>query len=170
MIHGAERPKRRYVATVVEVEGRDEHKIVEIPDFEPAPWGKDQELSVVGQSVPRVDAHEKVTGRAIYTSDVGRPGMLYAALVRARIPRGRVTELDLGAARAVPGVVDGIAGEDLSTLLRPIRTDGVTLFCRDVAYAGQPLAAVCAESLDAVERGAAAVRVTYEPSAFAVTS
>lgn len=169
MSRESERPKR-YVATVVEVEGRDEHKIVEIPDFEPEPWGKDAALSIVGQAVPRVDALEKVTGRATYTSDVGRPGMLYAALVRARIPRGRVTEIDVGAARAVLGVVDVITAEDLRDLPRPIRANGVPLFGLDVSYAGQPLAAVCAESPEVAERGVAAVRVAYERSSFAVTS
>ena len=84
MSHDSRGAKRRYVATVVEVEGRDEHKIVELPDFEPGPWGTDEPLAIVGHSVPRVDAHEKVTGRAVYTADLGRPGMLYAALVRAR--------------------------------------------------------------------------------------
>ncbi|HSA56952.1 MAG TPA: xanthine dehydrogenase family protein molybdopterin-binding subunit [Gemmatimonadaceae bacterium] len=169
MSSASEGPKRRYVATVVEVEGRDEHKIVELPDFELAAWETNEPLAIVGQPLPRVDAREKVTGRAVYTADVGHPGMLYAAFVRAAIPRGRVTELELGAARAVPGVVHVLTAEDLAELPRPPRANGVTLFSRDVSYAGQPLAAVCAETRAAAERAAEAVQVAYEPAAFAVT-
>jgi xanthine dehydrogenase YagR molybdenum-binding subunit len=162
-------PPGRYVATVVEVEGRDEHKIVELPDFEPEPWGPGEALSIVGQSVPRVDAREKVTGQATYTVDVARPGMLHAALVRARLPRGRAT-VDLSAVRAIPGVVDAIGAEDLPARERPIRAGGVPLFSRDVFYVGQPLAAVCAASEAMAREVAAAVRVRYEAGRFAVTA
>jgi xanthine dehydrogenase YagR molybdenum-binding subunit len=162
-------PPRRYVATVVEVEGRDEHKIVELPDVEPEPWGPGEALSIAGHSVPRVDAREKVTGQATYTVDVARPGMLHAALVRARVPRGQAT-VDLSAIRALPGVVDAIGAEDLPRRERPIRAGGVPLFSREVFYAGQPLAAVCAASEAVAREVAAAVRVTYEPAGFAVTA
>ena len=60
---------RRFVTTSVEVEGRDETRVVEIPEFEPEPWGVDAELHVVGRPISRVDAREKVTGRARYTVD-----------------------------------------------------------------------------------------------------
>ena len=49
-------------------------------------------------------ALEKVTGKATYTVDVRRPGMLHAAIVRAPIAHGRVLTLDLAPALAVPGV------------------------------------------------------------------
>ena len=66
---------RRFVTTKVEVEGREETKIVELPSRKPAPWDDDAKLTVVGQRVPRMDALEKVTGRARYTADVQRPGI-----------------------------------------------------------------------------------------------
>src|SRR5437868_15349262 len=89
-------PEKRFVATKVEVEGREETRIVEVPDFDPAPWTVDVPMEIVGQCVPRMDALEKVTGRAIYTTDVRQTGMLYATIVRAPIAHGRVTTLDLG--------------------------------------------------------------------------
>jgi xanthine dehydrogenase YagR molybdenum-binding subunit len=158
-------PARRFVTTTVEVEGREEVKIVEMPAFEPEPWGEDAELHIVGQRLPRVDAGEKVTGRARFTADVQRPGMLYAVIRRSTIPRGRAT-IDLAPALAVPGVLDAI---DATHLERRIRAGGVGLFDPDIAYAGQPLAAVCGETLDAAEEGARAIVVSYEPAPFVAT-
>ena len=79
---------KRFVSTKVEVEGREEIKIVELPDLEPEPWGDDAQLTIVGHRVPRADALEKVTGRARYTADLHRPAMLHAALLRSPIASG----------------------------------------------------------------------------------
>ena len=96
--------RARFVQTTVEVEGRTETRVVEMPAFEPAPWTADTALTIVGTSATRVDAHEKVTGRARYTADIARPGMLHAVIVRSPIAKGTLTGLDLDAARAMPGV------------------------------------------------------------------
>ena len=119
---------------------------------------RDAQLHVVGQRAVRVDAPDKVTGRARYTVDIVRVGMLHAAILRSRVARGRAT-LDLGPARAVAGVVEVIATGDLE---RRIRLSGGALFDTTLSYAGQPLAAVCAESLDAARRGVEAIVVQYE--------
>ena len=54
----------RFVTTTVEVEGREETRIVELPAFEPEPWTDAAELTIVGSRALRVDALQKVTGRA----------------------------------------------------------------------------------------------------------
>ncbi|MFA6165048.1 MAG: xanthine dehydrogenase family protein molybdopterin-binding subunit [Gemmatimonadaceae bacterium] len=140
------RERARFVQTTVEVEGRTETRVVEVPAFEPAPWTADTPLSIVGTSPLRVDAFEKVTGRARYTADIVRPGMLHAVIVRAPRAKGTLIAIDLDAARAMPGVRAVMGTGDAPAATR--------LFKRDVSYAGQPLAAVCAESLDAAERAA----------------
>lgn len=155
----SESRERRFIRTHVEVEGRDEVRIVERPERDSAPWMPDVELQIVGKAHPRVDAREKVTGRARYTTDVVRPGMLHAVFVRAPIARGRITSLDLTGALQMPGVVDALSAE---TLPRPIRAGGVSLFDLEVRYAAQPVAAVCAESRDAALAAASAVRMTYD--------
>ena len=48
----------------------------------------------VGKSIPRVDAYEKVTGRAMYTDDLCPPGALVAKVVRSTIANGLVTGFD----------------------------------------------------------------------------
>ena len=133
---------KRFVVTKVEVEGREETKVVEVPDFDPVPWSADVRLDVVEQCVPRMDALEKVTGRATYTVDVRRPGMLYAAIVRAPIAHGRVLTLDLAPALTVPGVRAVLRREDVDD----VRYDSGQLFDSTIRFAGQPLAAICAES------------------------
>lgn len=156
---------RRFVTTTVEVEGREETKVVELPEHDPSPWGTDAELHVVGQRAVRVDAPEKVTGRAKYTTDLVRVGMLHAAILRAHIARGNAT-LDVTPARGVDGVVDVMSGADLD---RRIRLSGGLLFDTTIAYAGQPLAAVAAESADAARRGIDAIVVQYDAEPYVAT-
>lgn len=152
---------RTFVKTVVDVEGRSEERVVEVPAFEPEPWGDEAALSIVGGRVPRMDAEEKVTGRARYTTDIVRPGMLHALILRAPIARGTLQSFDLVAARAVPGVVDVLGPGDAPPKAR--------LFPTAISYAGQPVAAVCAESLEAAAAGARAMATRFDSAPFALT-
>src|SRR5262245_54084982 len=95
---------KRFVGTTVEVEGREETRIAEIPAFEPDPWNAEAQLHIVGTCVPRVDAREKVTGQAVYSADVRRAGMLFTAIIRAPVAHGRVVTLNLAPALEVRGV------------------------------------------------------------------
>ena len=151
----------RFVSTTVEVEGRTEERVVEVPAFELEPWGTDAALTHVGTRAPRTDGLLKATGRPGYTTDLRRPGQVYAAIVRAALPRGRVTHVDTSAARALAGVLDVIVQADV-----PPRT---RLFFADVTYVGQPVAAVCATTQRIAEAAARLVRVEIEPLPFAVT-
>lgn len=151
----------RFVRTTVEVEGRTEERVVEVPAFEPEPWAADAALTHVGARAVRVDAAVKAAGRAPYTTDVRRANQAYAAIVRATRPRAKVVRIDVTAARAMPGVLDVLLHADV-----PGRTK---LFFPDVTYTGQPLAAICAISLDIAERAARAVVVELEAMPHAVT-
>ena len=156
---------KRFISTTIEVEGREETKVVEIPTFEPVPWGEDADLQIVGARVERVDAMDKITGRARYTADVQRPGMVHAVLLRSRIARGTAS-VDLSAVRAQPGVLDVLSGADITgTLSGP----AARLFDPRVSYVGQPLAAICAQSLDDARRAMRHARITYERAPHVVT-
>ena len=63
--------------------------------------------SNIGQPLTRRDGVLKVTGQATYAADNHPPGMLFAVMAVASISRGRVTSLDVTAAKRHPGVVDG---------------------------------------------------------------
>lgn len=150
-----------FVQTTVEIEGRTEQRIVEMPAFEPAPWTDEAPLHIVGTNVPRVDAAEKVTGRARYTADVERPAMLHAYILRAPIARGTIRAFDAAAARGMPGVFDVLCPGDAPAKTR--------LFANEILYAGQPVAAVCAASLREARAAAHAIVLEYEAAPFAVT-
>jgi xanthine dehydrogenase YagR molybdenum-binding subunit len=144
---------KRFVTTKVEIEGREETKVVEVPSRNPTPWDEDADLHVVGKRVPRMDAIEKVTGRAQYTADIQRPGMLHAAILRAPVARGRVTELDLSYALALDGVRGGVTIDNVPD----VKIDGVRLFDHNIQYANQPIAALCADTLEIAQRALNAI-------------
>src|SRR5688572_22321896 len=156
---------KRFVVTKVEVEGREGTRIFEVPAFEPQPWTEHVQLDVVGQCVPRMDALEKVTGRAIYTADVRRAGMLHAAIVRSPVANGKVLSIDFGPALEMSGVREVLRREDVDG----IKYDSGQLFDTNIRFAGQPLAAVCADTAHAAERAARAVIVKLDAAPHAVT-
>jgi CO/xanthine dehydrogenase Mo-binding subunit len=156
----------RFTITTVEVEGREEKKVVETPSLSPEPWGNNAHLEIVGTDVPRADAIEKVTGRARYTVDERPRAMLHAVIVRAPIARGRVTKLDLSRALAAPGVYGVLTRDDVPE----IKLDGVVLFDRAICYASQPLAAICAESVAAARAAAALVELDVATEPHALTA
>ena len=158
-------PQRRFASTKVEIEGREEIKIVELPDLEPEAWGEDVTLVVVGERVPRADALEKVRGQARYTSDLTRPAMLHAAFVRASVPSGRVTRLDLSRALALRGVRAALVEADVSGVMH----GGAPLFDQEIHWAGQPLAALCADTPELARRACLLVSLQVESTPHAVT-
>jgi CO/xanthine dehydrogenase Mo-binding subunit len=159
------RPTKRFASTKVEVEGREEIKILELPDLEPAPWSEDVKLGIVGQRVPRADALEKVTGRARYTADIARPAMLHAAFVRAPVASGRVREMNLERALALPGVRGVLLAADVPGVMH----GGAPLFDATIHWAGQPLAALCADTPALARRAVALVQLAMDATPHAVT-
>lgn len=117
--------------------------------------------SVIGTSRRRVEGRRKVLGRTGYTADLTLPRLCHVRLVLSPYAAARITGYDLGAALAVPGVVDVVSGADLSVAL----VDGphLPLAVERVYYAGQPVVAVVGETAAAAADAAALVQVDYEP-------
>lgn len=67
-------------------------------------WAPGAPFTVVGKPHPRVEGREKATGRATYAYDVHLPGMLYARVLRSRLPHARIRRIDTSRAEALPGV------------------------------------------------------------------
>ena len=117
----------------------------------------------------RIDARDKVLGRTKYAADVAVPGLLHAMTVPATIARGRITALPVAAAMAVPGVVRVLTADDFP----PPPTTPATgsqppppTITADIAWRGQPVALVVAETLEAAIEGAEAIRPTYAADPF----
>ncbi|EDP66607.1 aldehyde oxidase and xanthine dehydrogenase, molybdopterin binding protein [alpha proteobacterium BAL199] len=107
-----------------------------------------------------------VTGRAVYLDDMPLPpNTLEAALVLSTHPHARLRGIDLSAALAVPGVVAAITADDIPGRndIGPILRDEPALAAGVAEYAGHPIAAVAADTLEAAREGAARVVVDYEP-------
>jgi CO/xanthine dehydrogenase Mo-binding subunit len=67
----------------------------------------------VGQSIPRVDARDKVTGAALYSGDLAMPEMLHMKILFAGRPHARVVSIDTSAAEALAGVVAVYTAKDV---------------------------------------------------------
>ncbi|HWE74092.1 MAG TPA: hypothetical protein VG328_13085, partial [Stellaceae bacterium] len=125
--------------------------------------------SNIGQPLTRRDGVLKVTGAAKYAADQHPPGMLYAVLSTASIARGRVAHLDIAAAKAHPGLVEVITPTNRPALAQdPDEKSNPFMFRLDllqndrVRYAGQPIAIVVAETLEAATEGARLLAPRYE--------
>ena len=132
--------------------------------------------SNAGQPITRRDGVLKVTGAARYAADNHPPGMVYAVIAAARIARGRVAALDVAAAQAHPGVVEVMTPANRPPLaVHPDDKSVPFSFRMDllqddrVRYAGQPVAVVIAETLEAATEGAALLAPRYQAEPVEVT-
>lgn len=107
----------------------------------------------------RAEGDQKVTGVTRFTSDLQLPGLLHAQLVLSPFASGRIVRIDTAAARNARGVVEVITSEELD-IEEP--SPDVPLAHERVFYAGQPVAAVVAETEAAAADAAALVDVEYE--------
>ena len=125
----------------------------------------------------RVDAYDKVRGRPVYAADDVRPVLLHAALAVSTIGKGRITGLDIRGARAVRGVRlvlthemmgaakcagfimgGGYGFQGFQPMLGPA-----------IAYRGQPIALVAADTLEEAIEAAHLVKASYAEEPFSVT-
>ncbi|MFD4636710.1 xanthine dehydrogenase family protein molybdopterin-binding subunit [Lentzea sp. NPDC058436] len=113
----------------------------------------------------RVDAPLKVTGEARYGADHIFPGMVYGYLVLSTIAHGRVEAMDVTAAKSAPGVIAVYTPFDPLALSKPISFIGETwvpLQDTEVAYYGQVIGFVVAETFEQARDAAMLVDVTYQ--------
>jgi xanthine dehydrogenase molybdenum-binding subunit len=128
----------------------------------------------VGESIPRVDAWEKVTGRAKYTDDLVDRNALVGKVLHSTIANGLVTKMDTSEAEKTPGVVKVITCFDVPdfpfpTAGHPWSTDPKhwdpmdrRLLNRRVRLYGDDIAAVIALDEISAARALRAIRVEYE--------
>src|SRR5947209_16125410 len=77
------------------------------------PTVDEPEFDVVGTSLAKQDGLPKTTGAARYADDLKLPRMAFCRLLRSTRPHARILAIDTAQARAVPGVLAIITGEDL---------------------------------------------------------
>ncbi|MCC7413100.1 MAG: molybdopterin-dependent oxidoreductase [Gammaproteobacteria bacterium] len=130
------------------------------------------EYKVIGMSVPRPDARDKVVGGKGYTVNVALPGMLHGRLLRCPYPHARVRGMDTRAAASLPGVKAVLTPADVpAKKFSPIYIKDSTSpsvipdvrVLDDVArYVGQPVAVVAATTSAIAAQALALIEVDYE--------
>ena len=102
---------------------------------------------VISTRVKRLDGTDKVAGRAKYSFDINRPGMIFGKMVRSPHPHARIVNVDLSEARRAPGVKAALVWKEANA---------------QVMYQGDPVAAVEAETEEQAIDAARLVKVTYD--------
>lgn len=134
-----------------------------------------EKQKVIGKRLARVDAGERVTGRAIYPADFTRPGMVYGRIKRSSEPHARIISIDVSRAQALKGVLATVTAADFEDVpfgtTFPFGETGHDLWyvalinmARDkVFWIGQPVAAVAAVDPHIAAAALELIDVTYEP-------
>ncbi|HYB53634.1 MAG TPA: molybdopterin cofactor-binding domain-containing protein, partial [Thermoanaerobaculia bacterium] len=133
--------------------GHFEEKKMELATGDPPPYDPSRKFRLLGTRVPRLDGRAKATGEARYSIDVLLPGMLYGRILRSPHAAAKVVEVDLAAARKMPGVRAALAIAEPGGVVR---------------FAGQEIAALAAETPEQAEDALRAIRVQYAPRPFVV--
>jgi len=124
-------------------------------------------LKTVGHPASRVDALQRVTGRAVYTYDVQLDGMLYARVLRSPHPHARIRRIDVSKAAALPGVKAILTHENCAIVWGSGDTKNKRyLFNNPVRFAGDAVAAVAAVDRHTAEEATRLIDVDYEPLPF----
>ena len=132
-------------------------------------------MAIIGSSLPRLGAIERVTGAQQYAADIRLDNALHVKLVSVDCAHARILAVKIGDALQVPGVRAIFTARDLPQPVPrygPIHADRPMLAEDETKFPGEPVAAVVADTLDAARRAAALVRIDIEelPAVLSVTS
>src|SRR6201995_44935 len=121
----------------------------------------------IGRSVPRLEAREKVTGRAEYTHLMSVPNMVHGKIFRSTVPHGRIKSIDTSAAKKIPGVFRVITAEDVRKVIPdpyygPAFHDQPILAIDKVRFVGEPVAVVVASDPHIAEAAVHEIVAEYE--------
>src|SRR4029453_1138283 len=133
-------------------------------------------MAYIGNSISRADGRAKVTGAAKYAAEFNAPGLTYASVVSSTITKGRILRIDTSAALGLKGVIDVLTHQHRPPMAdtdqayhddvapeggSPLRP----LYDANIAFKGQPIAIVLADSSEVARAAASLVRVEYAPEA-----
>ena len=122
------------------------------------------QFKVLGRNYPRVDAYDKVTGRATYASDVYLPGMLACKLLPSTRTHARIVKIDTSRAAQLPGVHCVITGADFPDIRfgSGALKDRYIMPTEVVNFVGEPIAAVAADDEATAQEAIELIEVEYE--------
>lgn len=135
---------------------------------------KVDDLRIVHQPIARADQAEKIAGKTKYAGDIAYTGMLHARLVRSQLPSAQLVRRDASRAKAVPGVIDVLFGEDVAhneirvdvpgqrVVVGALTATMLVLATERVRFHGEPIALVIAENEDALAQACDLVEIGYD--------
>jgi xanthine dehydrogenase YagR molybdenum-binding subunit len=110
-------------------------------------WPEPEKRTLIGKRISRVDGPLKVSGKAKYSYDINRPGMLYGKMLRCPHAHARVVSIDTSAAEKMPGV----------KVVHIIQDAG-----KEIQWAGDDVVGVAAVDEATAEDATRAIKVQYE--------
>jgi CO/xanthine dehydrogenase Mo-binding subunit len=120
-------------------------------------------MNEVGRNLPRLDARDKITGRATYIADLYRPGMLHAAILKSPHAHARILSYDVAAAAALPGVACVLTGADVPDgKFGPFIKDEFVLAKEKVRFVGEAVCLVAAEDEATARQAVHLIEVEYK--------
>ena len=138
-------------------------------------------VSTIGARVLRLEDQALVTGRGRFVDDIPTAGVSAAAFARSPHPHALIRNIDLNAARAVPGVIAVLTLDDLAPVMKQRRMNRVSdsgtnlaqswpfaLADGEASFVGEPIAIVVAADRYVAEDAAALIEVDYEVLAAAI--
>jgi xanthine dehydrogenase YagR molybdenum-binding subunit len=117
-------------------------------------WPEEDKRSHIGKRISRLDGPDKVSGRAKYTYDINRPGMLFGKVVRSPYAHAKIVSIDTSVAEKMPGV----------KAVKITQNPGA-----EIQWAGDEILTVVAETEGQAEDAARAVKIQYEKLPHLVT-
>jgi len=121
------------------------------------------EYDKVNKPIRRVDAYEKVTGKAKFGADLSFPNMLYAKVLRSKYPHARIVKVNIKEALTCPGVKAVIRAEDMPNNEFGVIIQNQQVLAREqVLYIGDGIAVVAAETKKVAAKALELIEVEYE--------
>src|SRR6266481_8307943 len=132
----------------------------------PATTNPIDQLKVIGKPTDRIDGPLKTTGTAPYAHDRHDvvPNQAYGYVVGSAIARGRITSIDLSAAKAAPGVLAIVTADNAGKLGKGSFNTARLLGGPDIEHYHQAIALVVAQTFEQARAAAQLVRVDYVPA------
>ncbi len=135
-------------------------------------------MAYIGTPTSRADGRAKVTGAAKYAAEFNTPGLAYASVVSSTIAKGRILRIDPSAALRLKGVIDVLTHQHRPPMADTnqayhdeVAPEGGSpfrpLYDGNIAFNGQPVAVVIADSSEVARDAASLVRVEFAPEVHA---
>jgi CO/xanthine dehydrogenase Mo-binding subunit len=157
---------RKTVKTKLFVEGDFIETTTEVPTEEYENWPANEKLRIVGKEISRIEGYDKVSGSAVFTSDVILPKMAFARTLRCPLPHATIKKIDISKAEKLPGVLKIISYENTDEI--PWYYGSSLLFDKHLRYQGDEVACVAASTMKIAEQAIKLITVEYKELPFVV--